>query len=173
MDLNLKGRSVLITGASRGIGLAIADLMAAEGCNLQIAARDQQKLEAAAERIIKQHGVKVTVHKRDLSLTPEVEALGRACQDVDILVNNAGDIPTGTLEMVDSTTWRQVVGPQSVRLCRSHAHHLSTHVCPQERRRDQCRGRGRQISKSLLHRRLHGQYRTQHVHPVPGWRQHA
>jgi NAD(P)-dependent dehydrogenase (short-subunit alcohol dehydrogenase family) len=107
MDLNLKGRSVLITGASRGIGLSIADVLAAEGCNLHIAARDQQKLDAAAERITRQHGVKVTVHKRDLSLTPEVEALGRACQDVDILVNNAGDIPTGTLEMVDSTTWRR------------------------------------------------------------------
>jgi NAD(P)-dependent dehydrogenase (short-subunit alcohol dehydrogenase family) len=107
MNLDLKGRSVLITGASRGIGLAIAETMAAEGCNLHLAARDEARLKAAAERLSKQHGVDIVVHRRDLSETAEVESLGRACQDVDILVNNAGDIPTGTLEQVDSATWRK------------------------------------------------------------------
>ena len=48
-----------------------------------------------------------TVYRRDLSLTPEVESLGKACQDVDILVNNAGDIPTGTLATIDTATWRK------------------------------------------------------------------
>ena len=47
MDLNLKGKSVLITGASKGIGLVIAEVMAAEGCNLHIAARDE-----AAARLV-------------------------------------------------------------------------------------------------------------------------
>lgn len=107
MDLQLKGKSALITGASRGIGLAIANAMAAEGCNLHIAARDEALLKGHAERLMREHGVKVTVHRRDLSLTPEVEALGTACRDVDILVNNAGDIPTGTLQTLDSTTWRK------------------------------------------------------------------
>jgi hypothetical protein len=107
MDLDLKGKSVLITGASRGIGHAIAEVMAAEGCNLHLAARDEARLNALAERLKKQHGVEIAVYRRDLSLTPEVEALGRACQDVDILVNNAGDIPTGTLETIDQETWRK------------------------------------------------------------------
>jgi NAD(P)-dependent dehydrogenase (short-subunit alcohol dehydrogenase family) len=107
MDLNLKGRSVLITGASRGIGLAIANTMAAEGCNLHLAARDEALLKSHAERLIRDHKVEVTVYRRDLSLTSEVESLGKACQDVDILVNNAGDIPTGTLQTLDGATWRK------------------------------------------------------------------
>jgi NAD(P)-dependent dehydrogenase (short-subunit alcohol dehydrogenase family) len=107
MELNLKGKSVLITGASRGIGCAIAETMAAEGCNLHLAARDEARLEALAERLIREHGVKIAIYRRDLSLTAEVESLGKSCQDVDILVNNAGDIPTGTLEMIDTATWRQ------------------------------------------------------------------
>ena len=51
--------------------------------------------------------MKVTVHPCDLSLTDQVEALGQACRDVDVLVNNAGDIPTGTLQSMDSATWRK------------------------------------------------------------------
>jgi NAD(P)-dependent dehydrogenase (short-subunit alcohol dehydrogenase family) len=107
MNIDLKGKSVLITGASKGIGLVIAEFMAAEGCNLHLAARDEGLLKAAAQRLTKEHGVAVSVHRRDLSLTPEVEALGRACEDVDILVNNAGDIPPGTIEEIDGETWRK------------------------------------------------------------------
>ena len=107
MDLDLKGKSVLITGASRGIGHAIAEVMAAEGCNLHLAARDEARLKTLAERLKKEHGVEIAIYRRDLSLTSEVEALGKACQDVDILVNNAGDIPTGTLETIDTATWRK------------------------------------------------------------------
>ncbi|HTI88247.1 MAG TPA: short-chain dehydrogenase/reductase [Alphaproteobacteria bacterium] len=107
MELNLKGRSVLVTGASRGIGWAIAKAMAAEGCNLHIAARDEALLKEHAEELRRDHKVEVTVHARDLSLTDQVEALGKACRDVDILVNNAGDIPTGTLLTLDSVTWRK------------------------------------------------------------------
>jgi NAD(P)-dependent dehydrogenase (short-subunit alcohol dehydrogenase family) len=107
MDINLKGKSVLITGASQGIGLVIAEYMAAEGCNLHIAARNEGQLKELAERLIKQHGVKVTVHRSDLGDAKAVEALGKACQDVDVLVNNAGDIPPGTIEQIDSETWRK------------------------------------------------------------------
>lgn len=107
MDLNLKGRWVLVTGASRGIGWAIAKAMAAEGCNLHLAARDGALLKEHAEELTRNHGVKVEIHVHDLSLTDQVEALGKTCRDVDILVNNAGDIPTGTLLSLDSVTWRK------------------------------------------------------------------
>jgi len=107
MNINLKGKSVLITGASKGIGLVIAKVMAAEGCRLHLAARDEGLMNQAAERLTKEHGVEVAVHRRDLSLTADVESLGKACADVDILVNNAGDIPTGTLEEIDGAAWRK------------------------------------------------------------------
>jgi NAD(P)-dependent dehydrogenase (short-subunit alcohol dehydrogenase family) len=107
MNIDLKGKLVLITGASKGIGLAIANALAAEGCNLHLAARDEPALRKTADRLAKEHGVKVTVHRRDLSLAAEVEELGEACTDVDILVNNAGDIPPGTLAEIDAKTWRE------------------------------------------------------------------
>lgn len=107
MDLKLKGRTVLVTGASRGIGLAVAEAMAAEGCHLHMAARDKALLEKHAAQISGKHGVRTIVHACDLSLLEEVQKLGEACRDVDILVNNAGDIPTGTLESIDPITWRR------------------------------------------------------------------
>jgi len=107
VDLQLKGRSVLITGASRGIGRAIAQVMGAEGCNLHLAARSEELLSEVAAQIRSAHGVDVKIYPKDLSRQSEVEALGQACQDVDILINNAGDIPTGTLWDVDAATWRR------------------------------------------------------------------
>jgi hypothetical protein len=107
MDINLKGKSVLITGASKGIGFVVAEYMAAEGCNLHLAARDEKAMTELAERLQREHGVKVMVHRHDLGLKAEVEELGKSCADVDILVNNAGDIPPGTIEEIDGDTWRK------------------------------------------------------------------
>jgi NAD(P)-dependent dehydrogenase (short-subunit alcohol dehydrogenase family) len=106
MDIDLKGKSVLITGASKGIGLVIAEHMAAEGCNLHLAARDAAAMEGLAAKLTRQHGVKITVHRCDLGQIAELEKLGKACEGVDILVNNAGEIPPGTLAEIDSKTWR-------------------------------------------------------------------
>lgn len=107
MDLKLKGRTALVTGASKGIGLAVARVMAEEGCHVHLAARTRGDLEHEAARIRADFGVEAHVHARDLSRLAEVEALGAACGDVDILVNNAGDIPTGTLTELDAEKWRR------------------------------------------------------------------
>jgi NAD(P)-dependent dehydrogenase (short-subunit alcohol dehydrogenase family) len=106
MHIDLKGKSVLITGASKGIGEVIAEYMAAEGCNLHLAARGEKEMQELAHRLIDRHGVNITVHRCDLGDVVQLEKLGAACKDVDILVNNAGDIPPGTLESIDSKTWR-------------------------------------------------------------------
>ena len=107
MELDIKGKAALITGASKGIGMVIAETMAREGCNLHLAARDEAAMQELATRLVREHGVRVTVHRSDLGRAEDVEVLGRACADVDILVNNAGDIPPGTLEEIDSATWRK------------------------------------------------------------------
>jgi NAD(P)-dependent dehydrogenase (short-subunit alcohol dehydrogenase family) len=107
MDLNLGGKSVLITGASRGIGKAIAEVMAQEGCHLHLAARDGALLHAVCAEISAKYKVEAQPHIHDLSQTAQVEQLGAACIDVDILVNNAGGIPHGPIQEIDGRTWRK------------------------------------------------------------------
>jgi NAD(P)-dependent dehydrogenase (short-subunit alcohol dehydrogenase family) len=102
MNLELKGRSVLITGGSKGIGLACAKAFAAEGCRVHIASRSKETLDRAAQAI----GGETRVHAADLRDGKALRTLAEACADVDILVNNAGDIPGGTIEAIDEAKWR-------------------------------------------------------------------
>jgi NAD(P)-dependent dehydrogenase (short-subunit alcohol dehydrogenase family) len=106
MKLGLEGQSVLITGASKGIGLSTAFAFAAEGCALRLAARSADELEANRDRIVKEFSVPVDFIACDLSQRSEVEDLAAKAGDVDILVNNAGDIPVGDLFAVDDDAWR-------------------------------------------------------------------
>ncbi|MEN3950759.1 SDR family oxidoreductase [Iodidimonas sp. SYSU 1G8] len=106
MDLNLRGKSVLITGASKGIGLAAAEAFAEEGCDLHLAARNEAALNEHAARLRAAHGIAVTVHVVDLRESDHIDRLAIACADIDVLVNNAGDIPQGTLAQMDEARWR-------------------------------------------------------------------
>jgi NAD(P)-dependent dehydrogenase (short-subunit alcohol dehydrogenase family) len=107
MDLNLRGRRALITGSSKGIGLAIARSLAAEGCHVQLVARTRADLERAAARIKSEFGVEATVHAADLSAGANVKVVAAAARDVDILVNSAGAIPRGTVLEIDEERWRK------------------------------------------------------------------
>ena len=107
MDLNLRGKLALITGASKGIGLACARQFAEEGCRLHLASRTEADLERAKESIQARHNVSVTNHPVDLSNGEAVRELASACSDIDILVNNAGAIPAGDLQAIDESLWRQ------------------------------------------------------------------
>lgn len=107
MDLGMKGMTALITGASKGIGLALAHVLAKEGCDLHLAARNGPAMEEARESLEAEYGVKVTVHALDLSSSEVMEKLARDVGDIDILVNNAGDVPAGSLEIVDDAAWRR------------------------------------------------------------------
>lgn len=107
MDLGLKGKRALITGASKGIGLAVAEALAAEGCELDLVARGGDLLKQVGEELASAHGVQVRVHVHDLSISAEQQALVEACGPVDILVNNAGSNPAGEIDDIDEQTWRE------------------------------------------------------------------
>ena len=107
MDLELAGKTVLITGASQGIGLAAARAFAAEGCALHLAARNADALETARAEITQRHQVRVTVHALDLGSADAMIALAQRAADADILINNAGDIPAGPLAELDDAAWRR------------------------------------------------------------------
>jgi len=106
MDLELRGKRVLVTGASKGIGLACAQGFAAEGARVHITARSEADLKAAAEGMAREHRAEVGVHALDLGKSGNPVALAQACGDLDVLVNNAGAIPSGGLLEVDDPTWR-------------------------------------------------------------------
>ncbi|MEO3876355.1 SDR family oxidoreductase [Nonomuraea sp. B12E4] len=106
MDLNLSGKRALITGASRGIGAAIAEVLAEEGCDLDLAARSGPDLKKLAAQLGTDYGVNVDVHVVDLRQSHELDRFAAAVPVPDILINNAGDIPGGPLAAVDEQTWR-------------------------------------------------------------------
>src|SRR3954465_14047553 len=106
MDLNLQGRRVLITGASKGIGAAAARAFAEEGCHLLIAARGAEALEQLAQQLRTEFGVEVRTQAADLRSGEDIARLADAAHAVDVLVNNAGDVPPGPLDKVDEATWR-------------------------------------------------------------------
>jgi 3-oxoacyl-[acyl-carrier protein] reductase len=107
MDLNLAGRKVLVTGASKGIGLAVANSFAAEGCSVVLIARTEAALQAAREQIRQRHNVGVEIMALDIATAGSSEKIVAAFPDIDILVNNAGAIPGGNIEAVTEQIWRQ------------------------------------------------------------------
>ena len=105
MDMGLAGRRVLITGGSKGIGLACAEAFAREGCDLVLAARDAAALERARAGIAARRNVAVALHAADLSDAGAREGLHAEHPEVDMLVNNAGAIPAGTLHDIPLARW--------------------------------------------------------------------
>jgi 3-oxoacyl-[acyl-carrier protein] reductase len=105
MELGLKGKKVIVTGASRGIGLSIAETFSKEGADVSICARGAENLETARARIAT-HGTKVHAQTCDVSdadaLVGYVEAAAAALGGLNILVNN----PSGFGRTDDEEGWR-------------------------------------------------------------------
>ena len=107
MDLGLEGKQVLITGGSKGIGLALAHAFAAEGANVVIVSRDQAVLDKAAGEVARRHNARVTAHPSDLSDAVQRRSLHAAFPEVDILINNAGAIPGGSIADISLERWQE------------------------------------------------------------------
>ncbi len=101
MDLGLRGKVAVVTGASVGIGLAIADGLAAEGAHVVMAARQPERLATEAQAIAARHGVRTLPVACDVATVEGTAALVAATEAAfgaaDILINNAG---TGSNETV-------------------------------------------------------------------------
>jgi NAD(P)-dependent dehydrogenase (short-subunit alcohol dehydrogenase family) len=109
MELGLRGKTAVVTGASKGIGRAIARALADEGVDLAICARTKADIERTAAEVADATSVTVHPFPADLSRAEDVEqfaAFALECLErVDILVNNAGAIPPGTIDSLDDATW--------------------------------------------------------------------
>jgi NAD(P)-dependent dehydrogenase (short-subunit alcohol dehydrogenase family) len=110
MDLNLRGKIAVLTGASVGIGLAVAEGFAAEGVNLVLAARQPERLADAARRIAAQYGVQAVPVACDVATVAGAEQIARAAQEnfggVDILFNNAGTGSNETIMEAPDEKWQ-------------------------------------------------------------------
>jgi len=106
MQLNLEGKTALVTGASRGIGRAIANVLAGEGCHLVLMARSLSDLEITRQQVATANSaVTVRLHPIDLRDGGAIDDAVAQYSDVDILVNNAGAIPHGGLLDVSDDAW--------------------------------------------------------------------
>ena len=107
MELGLKGRRVLITGGSQGIGYGVAEGFLEEGCSVVIASKNEERLRSAVESLSKYGRDKVRGKAIDLSLPGAAAALADSYNDTDILINNAGAIPSGDIFEIDEARWRE------------------------------------------------------------------
>ncbi|MCB8875223.1 SDR family NAD(P)-dependent oxidoreductase [Acidisoma silvae] len=109
MDLGLKGKVAVITGGTVGIGLAIAEGLAAEGVNLLLSARDQTRLEREAARITATFGVRVEIVAGDVSAAAAVDAIVAKAESAfggaDLLINNAGTGSNETIQDASDEKW--------------------------------------------------------------------
>ena len=112
MDLGLKNKNAAITGSSQGIGFAIAEALAKEGCNVAISARDTARLSAARDKLAA-HGTKVIAITADFSSEGGcqgfVDEVAKQFESIDILINNVGGMIPGTLESLTSADWERVL----------------------------------------------------------------
>ena len=131
MDLALRGKVAIVGGASQGIGLGIARLLAAEGADVAMVARRRERLDEAVAQVAAQGGGRAIAVPADIRKADDCERivataaaeLGR----LDILVNNDGAPPLGRLEEFDDAAWSKAVEQNLmsvVRLTRHAVPHL-------------------------------------------------
>lgn len=135
MDLEIKGKRALVLGASRGLGMAIAQSLAAEGVIVFAAARSRDKISAWAEGMDNVHALQL-----DLGKVEEVDAVVNTLLKeggVDIIVNNGGGPPPGTAQAAERSAWITHFEAMAANLF-----HMNTRLLPEMK----ARGWGRIIS---------------------------
>jgi 3-oxoacyl-[acyl-carrier protein] reductase len=131
MDLGLDGATALVTGASKGIGFACAQLLAQEGCSVAINGRDEDRLGAAAESLARESGRNVVAVAGDMSVPEDAERVNRRAIEqmggLDILITCAGASPGGLIEELTEEHWAVSLGLKFlgyVRSCKAALPHM-------------------------------------------------
>ena len=110
MDLNLRDKVAVITGGSVGIGLAVAEGLAAEGVNLVLVGRDKVRAEDAAVQVAEKFGIIATAIGADVATAAGCDAVihgaRQAFGGADILINNAGTGSNETIAEADDAKWQ-------------------------------------------------------------------
>ncbi len=110
MDLELAGKRTLITGGTVGIGLAVAEGLAAEGVHLVLCARNEQRLKEQIERIGKKYNVEIDGIRADVSISLDIDEIITFVKDqfgqLDILINNAGAGSNETIANAPDDRWQ-------------------------------------------------------------------
>jgi 3-oxoacyl-[acyl-carrier protein] reductase len=110
MDFGIKNKNVLITASSKGIGKAIAEQFAAEGCNIAICSRTKEDLINTSVEIKKKYGTEVIWCLCDLTRARDIEntidIVNSNLGQIDILVNNCGGPPAGYFQELDDEKWQ-------------------------------------------------------------------
>jgi 3-oxoacyl-[acyl-carrier protein] reductase len=113
MDLGLKNRVAVVAASSQGIGRATAEAFAAEGCRVAMCARNPQTLQAAADKIRKEHGVEVLAEAFDVTdaaaVCRFVAAVAKKFGTVDICVTNAGGPPAKGFLSASLEEWQRAL----------------------------------------------------------------
>ena len=113
MDLGIRGRVALVAASSRGLGRAVAEQLAAEGCDLIMCARGADALREAADAIRAKSDVRIAAIAADLTVPREVDKVLREGTSetgpVDILVTNTGGPPAGPFEQHSPEAWTEAV----------------------------------------------------------------
>lgn len=111
MDLQVKGKAVLVMAASKGLGRAVATEYAREGARVMIASRSGERLERAAAEIREQTGGEVEVCAADVSKKEDLDTLFARVKErfggLDVLVTNAGGPPVGKFDDLSDEQWEQ------------------------------------------------------------------
>ena len=110
MDLQLKGKTALVLGGSKGLGRGVADALAAEGVAVAIVARGQDALDRAVSEIVSR-GAKAIGFAADLANWPSLEAAANSARKqlgaIDILLNNSGGPPPSGVVGVSAKVWEE------------------------------------------------------------------
>lgn len=131
MELGIAGRRALVTGASKGLGYAIAEELVREGVHLAICSRSEEEVQAAADRLRAQGDVTVYAAQADVTDAAQVSAFVAAAADalggIDFLVNNAGRARPGSFATLTDEDWEADLGVKlfsAIRMTREVLPHL-------------------------------------------------